>query len=209
DEAEASARLADDLHLDPGEPAMWKRAADRMYIPYDDRTGVFLQDERFLDRKQWDFDNTPLESYPLLLHYHPLNIYRHQVIKQTDVVLAAFLLGADFSAEEKQRVFDYYDPLTTADSTLSACVQSVVASEVGYADAAYEYFLLSAAVDLADLAGNVRDGIHIASCGGVWMAIVNGFAGLRDDEGGELRFKPRLPAEWTRLRFRVIVRGQR
>ena len=146
-------------------------------------------------------------SYPLLLHYHPLVIYRHQVIKQADVVLATFLLGDQFSDEQKRRNFDYYDPLTTGDSTLSACVQSVVAAEVGYDDAALDYFLDACAVDLLDLHGNTADGVHVASGGGTWLALVAGFGGLRDADG-DVRFNPRLPAAWDRLRFRVQVRGQ-
>ncbi len=204
---EAYARLVARLKIEPQEPAEWCRAAERMFIPYDERAGVLLQDEHFLNRKPWDFDATPVDHYPLLLHYHPLNIYRHQVIKQTDVVLATFLTGDRFTLEEKRRVFEYYDPLTTADSSLSSCVQSVMASEVGDAQAAYEYFLLSAAIDLANLAGNVGDGIHVASCGGVWMALVNGFAGMRDLDGFDLRFAPRLPAEWDFMRFRLLVRA--
>jgi alpha,alpha-trehalose phosphorylase len=206
---DAYARLVARLKIEPQEPSEWCRAADNMFIPYDERAGVLLQDEHFLNRKPWDFEHTPLDHYPLLLHYHPLNIYRHQVIKQTDVVLATFLAGDRFSDEEKRRVFEYYDPLTTADSSLSSCVQSVMASEVGDAQVAYEYFLLSAAVDLANLAGNVGDGIHVASCGGVWMALVNGFAGMRDLDGDDLRFCPRLPADWDFLRFRLLVRSTR
>jgi alpha,alpha-trehalose phosphorylase len=202
-------RLVARLHIQPHEPDEWCRAAERMFVPYDERSGVLLQDEHFLNRKPWDFEHTPLDHYPLLLHYHPLNIYRHQVIKQTDVVLATFLAGDRFTREEKRRVFEYYDPLTTGDSSLSSCVQSVMAAEVGDLQAAYDYFLLSAAVDLANLAGNVGDGIHVASCGGVWMALVNGFAGLRDTDGGALRFTPRLPADWSGMRFRLIYRGSR
>jgi len=159
-------RLVTRLHIEPDEPAEWCRAAERMFVPYDERSGVLLQDEHFLNRKPWDFQHTPVDNYPLLLHYHPLNIYRHQVIKQTDVVLATFLAGDRFTLDEKRRVFEYYDPLTTGDSSLSSCVQSVMAAEVGDLQAAYDYFLLSAAVDLANLAGNVSDGIHVASCGG-------------------------------------------
>ncbi len=202
-------RLVARLRIDPDEPAEWVQAAELMFVPYDDRAGVLLQDEHFLNRKPWDFENTPLDHYPLLLHYHPLNIYRHQVIKQTDVVLATFLAGDRFTEEEKQRVFEYYDPLTTGDSSLSSCVQSVMAAEVGDLQAAYDYFLLSAAIDLANLAGNVSDGIHVASCGGVWMALVNGFAGLRDVAGQDLAFTPRLPADWRSMRFRLIFRGSR
>jgi alpha,alpha-trehalose phosphorylase len=202
-------RLVTRLRIEDHEPQQWCRAAERMFVPYDERAGVLLQDEHFLNRKPWDFEHTPVDNYPLLLHYHPLNIYRHQVIKQTDVVLATFLTGDRFTLDEKRRVFEYYDPLTTGDSSLSSCVQSVMAAEVGDLQAAYDYFLLSAAVDLANLAGNVSDGIHVASCGGVWMALVNGFAGLRDAEGADLRFSPRLPADWERMRFRLICRGSR
>jgi alpha,alpha-trehalose phosphorylase len=204
---DAHDRLVARLRIRPDEPDNWCRAAERMFVPFDERSGVLLQDEHFLNRKPWDFEHTPLEHYPLLLHYHPLNIYRHQVIKQTDVVLATFLAGDRFTPEEKRRVFEYYDPLTTGDSSLSSCVQSVMAAEVGDQQAAYDYFLLSLAVDLANLAGNVSDGIHVASCGGVWMALINGFAGLRDTDGGDLRFCPRLPGDWTRMRFRLIFRG--
>ena len=129
------------------------------------------------------------------------------MIKQTDVVLATYLVGHHFSEEEKRRTFDYYDPLTTGDSSLSASVQSVIASEVGYAEAALDYFHDAAAVDLLDLHGNTADGIHIASAGGAWLALVAGFGGLRDSDG-EVRFRPRLPESWDRLRFRVQVRGQ-
>jgi len=205
---EAHDRLLARLKMGAAEPQEWRRAAADMFVPYDEH-GVLLQDEHFLNRKPWDFDGTPLDHYPLLLHYHPLNIYRHQVIKQTDVVLATFLTGHRFSLDEKRRVFDYYDPLTTADSSLSSCVQSVMASEVGDAKSAYEYFLLSAAIDLANLAGNTADGVHVASCGGVWMALVHGFAGLRDPNGENVHFKPRLPADWQAMRFRLIVRGRR
>jgi alpha,alpha-trehalose phosphorylase len=182
----------------------WLRAADAMYLPRHD--GIVLQDDGFLERKRWDFEGTR-DKHPLLLHFHPLELYRHQVIKQTDVVLASYLVEHHFDAEEIRRTFDYYDPLTTGDSTLSACVQSVVASAVGYPEAALRYFEDAAMVDLEDAHGNTADGIHIASAGGTWLALVAGFGGLRDFDG-DVRFSPRLPAEWERLRFRVTVRDQ-
>ena len=203
----AHATLAAATGLTEAEVDEWRRAAELMYVPRDEELGIVLQDERFLERKRWDFAGTPPEKHPLLLHYHPLELYRHQVIKQTDVVLASYLVGHHFTEEEKRRTFDYYDPLTTGDSTLSACVQSVVASEVGYPDAALRYFLEASRVDLDDLHGNTADGIHIASCGGTWLAVVAGFGGLRDFDG-DVRFHPRLPAEWSGLRFRIEVRGQ-
>ena len=185
----------------------WRRAAELMHLPRHEALGIVLQDEHFLDREHWNFEQTPADRYPLLLHYHPLEIYRHQVIKQTDVVLATYLLDHHFSGEETRRTFDYYNPLTTGDSTLSACIQSVVASAAGYSEVALEYFVGACAVDLLDTHGNTADGIHIASCGGTWLALVAGFGGLRDSDG-HVRLHPQLPAEWDRLRFRIEVRGQ-
>src|SRR5215218_8620829 len=200
-EARAALGVADE------EVDSWRRAAELMYVPRHEELGIALQDEHFLDRPRWDFEGTPREKRPLLLHFHPLEIYRHQVIKQTDVVLATYLLPDSFSEEETRRTFDYYDALTTGDSTLSACIQSVIASQVGYAGAALDYFLDACAVDLLDAHGNTADGIHIASCGGTWLALAAGFGGLRDSDGA-VAFRPRLPVGWDRLRFRVGVRGQ-
>ena len=207
-EPRAHAALVRATGLTAEEVVGWRRAAERMYIPRDEELGIVLQDERFLERKRWDFEGTPREKHPLLLHFHPLELYRHQVIKQTDVVLATYLVGHHFSSDEKRRTFDYYDPLTTGDSTLSACIQSVMASEVGYEEEALRYFQAASTVDIDDLHGNTKDGIHVASCGGTWLALVAGFGGLRDFDG-EVRFAPRLPAAWDGLRFRIEVRGQR
>jgi alpha,alpha-trehalose phosphorylase len=206
-EPEGHAALVAATGLTDDEVEGWRRAAEAMYLPRHEELGIVLQDEHFLERKRWDFENTPPEKHPLLLHFHPLELYRHQVIKQTDVVLATYLVGHHFSLDEKRRTFDYYDPITTGDSTLSACIQSVIASEIGYEDAALRYFLDACSVDLEDLHGNTADGIHIASCGGTWLALVAGFGGLRDLDG-DVRFAPRLPAGWDRLCFRIQVRGQ-
>jgi alpha,alpha-trehalose phosphorylase len=201
-------QLVDATGLELAELEEWKRAADHMYLPVDEKTGIHPQDDSFLEKEIWDCTKTDPEKFPLLLHYHPLVLYRHQVLKQADVVMAMFLLGQDFSQEEKKRNFDYYDPLTTRDSSLSSCIQSIVASEIGYADKAFDYFMDAALVDLADIGGNVIDGVHVASMGGTWMALVYGFGGMRDDDG-KLSFRPRLPERWSRLRFRLTVRGQR
>jgi alpha,alpha-trehalose phosphorylase len=198
--------LAHRTRLDPAEPAEWKRAADLMFIPHDKRTGINPQDDSFLDREVWDIKGTPKEKFPLLLHYHPLVIYRYQVIKQADIVLAMFLLGNEFSQEQKKKNFDYYDPLTTGDSSLSAAVQSIIAFEIGYDERAMRYLNYSVLMDLADVGGNVRDGVHIASIGGTWMAIVCGLAGMRD-YGGRLSFNPKPFVR--KLAFTLAVRGQR
>ncbi len=205
EDAVAHRRLCRRLDLDPQEVEGWRRCADAMYVPFDAERGIHPQDDSFLEREVWDFAGTPLENYPLLLNYHPLVIYRHQVLKQADVVLAMFLLGDEFTIEQKRRNFDYYDPLTTGDSSLSACVQSILAAEIGYQDRATEYFRYALLMDLADVSGNVVDGAHIASTGGVWMSLTYGFGGMRD-HGGVLRFDPRLPDGWDRLAFPLRFR---
>lgn len=192
--------------LDLEEVQEWRRAADAMYIPFDEKLRIHPQDDNFLDREVWDFANTPEDKYPLLLHYHPLVIYRRQVIKQADIVLAMFLLSHEFSIDQKRRNFDYYDPLTTGDSSLSACIQSIVAAEIGYDDKALEYLVYAVLMDMADIGGNVESGCHIASMGGTWMAIVYGLAGMRDRDGA-IHFNPQSNVE--KLRFPLTVRGQR
>jgi alpha,alpha-trehalose phosphorylase len=198
--------LAHRTSLDPSEPGEWKRAGDLMYIPFDKRTGINPQDDSFLDREVWDLASTSKEKFPLLLHYHPLVIYRYQVLKQADIVLAMFLLGNEFSFEQKKRNFDYYDPLTTGDSSLSACIQAIEAFEIGYDEKALRYFNYAVLMDLADVGGNVRDGVHIASIGGTWMAVVYGLAGMRD-YNGQLSFDPK--PFLRKLKFALTIRNQR
>lgn len=204
----AHQRLAHRVRLDPAEVEEWEQCADAMVIPYDEGLGIHPQDEHFLERELWDLDATPPELRPLLLHFHPLVIYRFQVLKQADVVLALFLQGDQFTTEQKRADFDYYDPITSGDSTLSAVVQSIVAAEVGYQDLALQYFVEGLYVDLADTHNNTSDGVHIASAGGVWNSLIYGFAGLRDYDG-HLTFDPRLPAEWPELTFPLRVKGTR
>lgn len=202
------AELAERLALDPAEIDEWERAAAGMSVPYSDELGIHPQDAHFLEREVWDLAATPPEQKPLLLHFHPLVIYRFQVLKQADVVLALLLASDEFGRDEKRRDFEYYDALTTGDSTLSAVVQSIVAAEVGYRELAYRYFDHALRVDLDDLHQNSADGVHIASTGGVWMTLVQGFAGMRD-AGRRLRFDPRLPEHWGSLEFPLEWRGSR
>ena len=205
--SELYAALVHDTGLKENEIEAWKKAADSMYIPFDEEKGIHPQDDNFLNKEVWDFENTPLDKYPLLLHFHPLVIYRYQVIKQADVGLVMYLLGHEFSLTQKKRNFDYYDPLTTGDSSLSACVEGILAWELGYDEKASEYFKYSLAMDLADVGGNVKDGVHIASMGGTWMAVVYGVAGLRD-WGGRISFMPRLPEKACRLNFKLTIRSR-
>lgn len=201
------ASLVHKTKLDPFEIENWKEAADAMYVPFDEKTGINPQDDAFLDREIWDFKNVPKDKYPLLLHFHPLVIYRHQVIKQADIVMAMFLLGDEFTQKQKRKNFEYYDPLTTGDSSLSACIQSVLAFEVGDKDKAIEYARKAALMDLEDLAGNVKDGCHVASMGGFWMSLIYGFAGMRDYDGN-ISFEPRHDALIDGLNFSLLIRGQ-
>ncbi|MDD9206748.1 glycosyl hydrolase family 65 protein, partial [Georgenia sp. 10Sc9-8] len=205
---EAHQRMVVRLRLEKEELDEWERVADRLHIPYDDRLGIHPQDTQFLEKELWDLPNTPADKRPLLLHYHPLVIYRFQVLKQADVVLATFLQGDQFSDEDKLANFDYYDPLTAGDSTLSAVAQSIMAAEVGYHELALRYFCDALYVDLANLHRNTSDGVHVASAGGVWQALAFGFGGLRDHQG-VLTMDPRLPVGWPRLTYRITTWGTR
>ncbi len=201
-------RMVSRLALRAHEVDEWVRAAEAIAIPWDDALGIHPQDAQFHEREVWDLQRTPPEKLPLLLHYHPLVIYRFQVLKQADVVLALFLQGDRFSEEEKRADFEYYDGITTGDSTLSGVVQSIIAAEVGYHELALRYFHDALHVDLSDLHGNTSDGVHVASAGGVWSALVFGFAGMRD-YAGDITFDPRLPEGWGALSFRMTLAGTR
>jgi alpha,alpha-trehalose phosphorylase len=195
------------LHVDDEEAASWRDAAARMMIPYDSLLEVHPQAESFTEHQRWDFENCTPDDYPLLLHYPYFDLYRKQVVKQADLVLALYTCGDAFTPEEKVRDFEYYEPLTVRDSSLSACCQAIVAAEVGHLDLAYDYFAEAALMDLDDLEHNTRDGIHIASVAGTWLAAVAGFGGMRD-HGGQLSFSPRLPSALTGLKFRLMFRGR-
>jgi alpha,alpha-trehalose phosphorylase len=199
--------LVREVALEPDEAQAWERAAAAMHVPFDAARGIHPQDDTFLSREVWDLESTPPENFPLLLHYHPLVVYRQQVIKQADIVLAMFLLGDEFSQDQKRRNYEYYDPLTTGDSSLSACVQSIIAAETGNEQQALEYFSYALFIDLSSIAGQASDGVHIASAAGVWSALVFGFGGVRDHEG-QLSFDPRLPRGWTSLGFSVRFHGR-
>jgi alpha,alpha-trehalose phosphorylase len=205
---DAFKRLVKKTFLLDSEDAEWMRAAKNMYVPYDEALKIIPQDDSFLDREPWDFAATHPGQYPLLLFFHPLNIYRKQVIKQADVVLAMFLLGDAFSLEEKKRNFDFYDPLTTGDSSLSSCVESIIAAQIGDMEKAIDYGMAALLMDLANVGGNVTDGCHIASMGGTWMTIAYGLGGMNDSDG-TLSFRPyRAPEDNAVLEFPVTWRGQ-
>ena len=184
----------------------WLEAAEKMFIPFDEGLGIYAQDDTFLTKKKWDFDRTPVDKYPLLLNYHPLVIYRHQVLKQADLVMAMFLLGDQFSLADKIRNYNYYEPLTTHDSSLSPCIHSIISAEIGDLEGAYSYFDRTVRMDLDDVNRNVKDGLHTAAMAGSWMSIVNGFGGMRLRQG-LLSFNPTLPSQWESYRFKITSHG--
>jgi alpha,alpha-trehalose phosphorylase len=186
----------------------WLRAAALMAVPYDTQRGVHMQSDGFTHHEEWDFEGTPADHYPLLLNYPYFDIYRKQVVKQADLVMALHLRGDAFTLEEKIANFAYYEPRTTRDSSLSASEQAVIAAETGHLKLAYDYWAEVALTDLHDLHGNSGQGLHIASLAGGWTVAVAGFGGLRD-HNGELIFAPRLPPAITRLRFRIVYRGRK
>jgi alpha,alpha-trehalose phosphorylase len=196
------------LGVDDEETAAWRDAAAAMTVPYDSALGVHEQSAGFTRHQAWDFAGTPPEHYPLLLHYPYFDLYRKQVIKQADLVLAMFFRSDVFDDEQKARNFAYYEQLTVRDSSLSACVQAVMAAEVGHLRLAYDYLGEAALMDLNDLENNTRDGLHIASLAGTWTALVAGFGGMRQRDG-VLDFAPRLPEKLKRLAFTLQVLGRR
>ncbi len=207
DLAEKLPDAARELGVTPEETASWRDAATDMYIPYDARLGVNPQHDGFTTYARWDFAGTPEDHYPLLLHYPYFQLYRKQVVKQADVVLAMQLRGDSFTPEQKTRNFDYYEALTVRDSSLSACTQAVLAAEVGHLQLAYDYLAEAALMDLQDREHNTKDGLHIASLAGAWTALVGGFGGMRSGSG-TLSFSPRLPPGIVGLSFRLRYRGR-
>jgi trehalose/maltose hydrolase-like predicted phosphorylase len=208
--AEVSAKLpakARELGIDAEEEAAWRDAAAAVYVPYDKDLGVHPQAEGFTGYAVWDFDAYK-DKYPLLLHAPYFQLYRTQVVKQADLILATVWCGDAFTDEEKARNFDYYERLTVRDSSLSACVQAVMAAEVGHLDLAYDYAYEAALIDMRNLHHNTGDGLHMASLGGAWSALVCGFGGLRDRDGS-LSFDPALPIGLGGLSFSIRWRGVR
>lgn len=198
--------VAEKIHLTKEEILEFERAEKAMYLPYDEELGINPQDDSFLKKEVWDIAGTPKENFPLLLHYHPMYIYRYQVCKQADTVLAHFIFEDAQDMETIRRSFAYYEKVTTHDSSLSTCIFSIVASRLGMEEKAYEYFGDSAKLDLFNTHHNTKDGIHTANMGGNYMAIVYGFGGFRLKENGAW-FAPALPKQWKGYRFKLIYEG--
>lgn len=198
---------ARELEVTPEEMATWRSAADHVVIPYDDRLGVHQQSEGFTRHEEWDFAATKSDQYPLLLHFPYFELYRKQVVKQPDLVLAMIVFCSAFTPEQRARNFEYYERITVRDSSLSACADAVAAAYTGHLRLALDYAAEAALMDLHDVERNTRDGLHMASLAGTWMAFVAGFGGMRY-YSDVLNFAPRLPDGLTRLCFAILHQGQ-
>ena len=198
--------LCEAIGYDPEEAADWEKAADLMYYPAP-KGGIYPQDDDFLMRKPWPLESIPADKRPLLIHYHGLTIYRHMICKQADLVLAMVQFGGFYTKEEKKQNFAFYDRVTTHDSSLSMAVFSILASEIGEKEKAYDYFMSSARLDLDDMQHNSKDGLHLANMAGTWNCMVKGFGGMRF-EGDTIGFHPVCPEQWKGYSFRVIFRGR-
>ena len=199
---------SEELAIDEEEIASWRDASSAIVVPFDRDARITQQCNGFTRLRKWDFEGTPTDLYPLLLHFHNYMLYSSQVVKQADLVFAIYLCGDHWPNEEqKARDFAFYEGVTVRDSSLSAAIQGVVAAEVGHLELAWDYLSETAFIDLRDLANNTRDGVHLAALSGVWHTIVAGFGGMRD-HGDTLAFAPRLPSKLTRLRFGLLYRGR-
>jgi alpha,alpha-trehalose phosphorylase len=194
--------VADRLKVRTGEVKAWRKAAQRMFIPYDETLQVHEQASDFTQHQRWDFSRTKADQYPLFLHFPYFDLYRKQVIKQADLVQAMHLRGDAFTETQKARNFAYYEALTVRDSSLSSCTQAIIAAEVGHLQLAHDYLGEAALMDLNDLEHNVRDGVHMGSLAGAWLAVVAGLGGMRH-HGDSLGFAPRLPPRIQGLTFRL------
>ena len=200
------ARLCTTLDYSEEEAQSCLEAAEKMYYP-PARNGIYPQDDEFLNRKPWPLNSIPPENHPLLMYYHGLVIYRHMVCKQADLILAMTQYGECYTLEEKKKNFAFYDSVTTHDSSLSMATFSILASEIGEVQKAYDYFMSSARLDLDDIHHNTKDGLHMANMAGTVNGIIRGFGGMRIRDG-MLCFAPVCPPQWKGYAFRVQFRGR-
>lgn len=200
--------LADAYQVSKDELFLWEVASKEMRLPFDEESQLTLQDDGMLLREIWPFEKTPKKNYPLLLNYHPMMIYRYQVNKQADTVLSQFLFENDFDIAQLERDYEYYESITTHDSSLSRSIFSIMATRIGKIDKAYNYFMDTVYMDLYDIQGNTVDGIHAANLGGMWLSLIKGFGGVTLKEG-HLNIDSHLPEKWNKLEFKLTYQGRK
>ncbi|RQD79413.1 MAG: glycoside hydrolase family 65 protein, partial [Halanaerobium sp. MSAO_Bac5] len=199
-------KLLDKIDFSQEELEDFKKIAENIYLPYNKDLEITPQDDSFLSKNPIEVDNIPEEELPLVKNWHPLIIWRYQVIKQADVILLMLQLGDQFSKELKTKNYDYYEPKTTHDSSLSPAIYSIIAAEIGYKKQSYNYFIQTARLDLDDYNENAYQGVHTACMGGTWLALVQGFTGMRMFNG-KLYFHPHLPENMDEYQFRIRFQG--
>ncbi len=194
------------LEITEDEKAKWQDIVDRMYFPYDEELGVFVQHDTFLDKDLMPVEDVPASDLPLNQHWSWDKILRSCFIKQADVLQGVYLFSDEFTLEEKERNFDFYEPMTVHESSLSPCIHAILAAELGKEEKAVEMYKRTARLDLDNYNNDTEDGLHITSMTGSWLTIAEGFAGMRAKNG--LHFAPFLPTDWDNYEFHINYRGR-
>jgi maltose phosphorylase len=189
------------------ELAKWKDIAEKMYFPEDKQRGVYLQQDGFLDKELLTVKDLRPEDRPLNQKWSWDRILRSCFIKQADVLQGFYFFEEQFDTDQLKRNFDFYEPMTVHESSLSPCVHVILASKLGYKEKAYEMYLRTSRLDLDDYNNDTEDGCHITSMAGTWMSIIKGFGGMRVNEG-KLQFTPYIPDQWKSYSFRLEFRGR-
>ncbi len=201
------ARIESQLLLKEDETALWKKIADNMYFPEDKTKGVYLQQDGFLDKELMPVADLPKEDRPLNQKWSWDRILRSCFIKQADVLQGIYFFEDDFDTETIKRNFDFYEPMTVHESSLSPCVHVILASKLGYEEKAYEMYLRTSRLDLDDYNNDTEDGCHITSMAGTWLSVIKGFGGMRI-KNDTLHFTPFIPKKWKSYSFRIEFRGR-
>jgi len=200
-------KFESNLSLKPDETALWKKIADNMYFPEDKTKGVYLQQDGFLDKDLMKVSELPKEDRPLNQKWSWDRILRSCFIKQADVLQGIYFFEDDFDTETIKRNFDFYEPMTVHESSLSPCVHVILASKLGYEEKAYEMYLRTSRLDLDDYNNDTEDGCHITSMAGTWLSVIKGFGGMRI-KNDTLHFNPFIPKKWKSYSFRIEFRGR-
>jgi maltose phosphorylase len=203
---ERYAEICKKINFEASETVRWEHIVEHMYYPYSEKHNVFLQQDGFLDKALIPAADLPKDQRPIVEHWSWDRILRSCYIKQADVLQGFYFFEDEFDEETTRRHFDFYEPLTVHESSLSPCVHSILAAGLGDEKRAHEFYLRTARLDLDDYNNDTRDGLHITRMAGTWMSIVKGFAGMRVRDG-ELKFNPFLPENWESFSFKIRFRG--
>ena len=194
------------LSLKNSELKKWKEKADQIYLPYDAKHEIFLQQDGFLDKELTDVSFIPEHQRPINQHWSWDRILRSPYIKQADVLQGFYFFEDDFSKDQLEKNFDFYEPFTVHESSLSPSIHAVLAAKLDRPEQAYNFYLQTSRLDLDDYNAEVKDGLHITSMAGTWLSVIEGFGGMRV-KNNAVYFKPRLPKAWKSFSFKINFRG--